>query len=627
MLSVKALAWGLLGLLLVGSVAAEPVPIVFGYATDASPISYHEDFGRGKSVQGFCGSLLAFLRDSDYDYDIPANETYEYKIKNAAQRFENFHGYLKSVAPNQIGIQCGSDSLTKDRITTQAMLKGEFSVPFFVARARLLIRREKIKILYTNPNSLKIGIQQGSTKSPVSTRIAFNAFFPTAPEPIGIANREEAINSLLSDGENRIDAYIGDDIVLLDILNTEIAKKNKQDLFSIESPMQGYSREEFAVVIYNAPREKDGSSALKKKIDKWIQAESGGRQAIIDALGKKGIPRHMLALKDNMSIAEALPYKAAEYGVNSHAISALLGQLAEADETRFKESLALMEKSLTASEVDDGFWKSLLLAESLSWQRLLFWGLVLCSMVLMVGTFVWFYFMKRRVVALPQTLLSEQPAPDVTYPSSDPDMMEKLKRVKMELHDKIKQDLVGTRMFAELALKNVHTSSEKSEEYLQKVMATINTSIADMRDISHVIDACIENKEENAHPYNLLEFLDNIEVKFEAKRIKIIRDIALDFFALPATVAETFFLIVREAMENVENHAHGVSRVLVRLQQKDSMFDLTIRDDGQGFDDATFNRSEGIGIKNMRERVANQGGTFEINGKMGVTIRVRIPEK
>ncbi|SEB04931.1 extracellular solute-binding protein, family 3 [Thiothrix caldifontis] len=622
MLSVKALAWGLLGLLLVGSVAAEsePVPVVFGYATDASPISYGKMDRNGATADGFCGSLLAFLKSSGHD--IPVEN--QYQISNAAQRFENFHKYLGS---NRIGIQCGSDSLTQERITTQAGLKGEFSVPFFVARARLLIRRNKIQILYTNPNSLKIGIQKGSDKSPISTMVAVNAFFPTAQPPTEFVERTDAIANLLSDDESSIDAYIGDDIVLLDIFNTEIAQAKKQDSYSIESPMQGYSREEFAVVIYNAPREKDGSSALKKKIDKWIQAESGGRQAIIDALGKKGIPRHMLALKDNMSIAEALPYKAAEYGVNSHTVSALLGLLAEADETRFKESLALMEKSLTASEVDDGFWKSLLLAESLSWQRLLFWGLVLCSMVLMVGILMWFYFMRQRVVALPQTLLPEQPAPDVTYPDPDPDMMAKLKKVKRELHDKIKQDLVGTRMFAELALKNVHTSSAKSEEYLQKVMATINTSIADMRDISHVIDACIENKEENAHPYDLLEFLDNVEVRFEAKGIKIIRDIELDFFALPTTVAEMFFLIVRETIENVENHAHGVSRVLIRLQQKDGMFDLTIQDDGQGFDDETFKRSEGIGIKNMRERVASQGGTFEINGKMGVTIRVRIPEK
>ena len=90
------------------------------------------------------------------------------------------------------------------------------------------------------------------------------------------------------------------------------------------------------------------------------------------------------------------------------------------------------------------------------------------------------------------------------------------------------------------------------------------------------------------------------------------------------------FRVAQEAITNVARHA-GAKRVEVDARAEDGTLDLTVRDDGSGFDVAAVRggtTAEGsIGLDGMEERVHLLGGDFRIDSQpgTGTTVWARFP--
>jgi PAS domain S-box-containing protein len=96
---------------------------------------------------------------------------------------------------------------------------------------------------------------------------------------------------------------------------------------------------------------------------------------------------------------------------------------------------------------------------------------------------------------------------------------------------------------------------------------------------------------------------------------------------LPPDVETNLYLIAQEALHNVYKHARA-SNVTVLLQHVGDTLQLTVEDDGRGFDTsaATAAPPEHLGLVNMRERSALIGGTLQIeSSESGTTLLVRVP--
>jgi signal transduction histidine kinase len=85
-------------------------------------------------------------------------------------------------------------------------------------------------------------------------------------------------------------------------------------------------------------------------------------------------------------------------------------------------------------------------------------------------------------------------------------------------------------------------------------------------------------------------------------------------------------------LNNVSKHAQA-QHVDIRLAYADELLELTIKDDGSGFDinlvKAGENRAKGIGLVGIHERLALLGGTFEVKSQLGqgTILRANIPWK
>jgi signal transduction histidine kinase len=96
--------------------------------------------------------------------------------------------------------------------------------------------------------------------------------------------------------------------------------------------------------------------------------------------------------------------------------------------------------------------------------------------------------------------------------------------------------------------------------------------------------------------------------------------------ALPPAVEHSLYRIAQEAVENAVHHA-GLKVLRVEMRAGSENLELSICDDGSGFDPDSVDPQDHLGIRGMRERAQACGGTLEIISRKdeGTTLQVRIP--
>lgn len=93
---------------------------------------------------------------------------------------------------------------------------------------------------------------------------------------------------------------------------------------------------------------------------------------------------------------------------------------------------------------------------------------------------------------------------------------------------------------------------------------------------------------------------------------------------LPGAAQYQIMRIAQEALTNARRHARA-RRVAVRLAESDGRVDLTVTDDGAGFDPSSASR--GFGLKTMEERAGSLNGSLEVRSSpgAGTVVLVRAP--
>jgi signal transduction histidine kinase len=99
---------------------------------------------------------------------------------------------------------------------------------------------------------------------------------------------------------------------------------------------------------------------------------------------------------------------------------------------------------------------------------------------------------------------------------------------------------------------------------------------------------------------------------------------------LPADTELALYRILQETLKNVEKHARA-RHVTIHLAKLDEIVQLTINDDGIGFDPDHLpvgsKGKGGFGLLGIRERASSVGGVLKINSirRVGTEIDVHIP--
>lgn len=91
-------------------------------------------------------------------------------------------------------------------------------------------------------------------------------------------------------------------------------------------------------------------------------------------------------------------------------------------------------------------------------------------------------------------------------------------------------------------------------------------------------------------------------------------------------VRTLLFSLVRELLFNVTKHA-GVDRAEVHLRETDDKLEITVDDQGSGFDPGELQGGTGLGLGSAAQRLELFGGDIQINSKPGegTRITIRVP--
>lgn len=185
--------------------------------------------------------------------------------------------------------------------------------------------------------------------------------------------------------------------------------------------------------------------------------------------------------------------------------------------------------------------------------------------------------------------------------------------ISQELHDNVNQLLNMARLYLELGMR----SADPSGEYVKQGHALLKKAMKEVRKIS---EALVHSSVEEQQLEGALEEL--LAQVMEVKKINVFKRIALPDEALvEAKVKTALFRIVQEQLANVVKHSEA-KNLYIDLAFKEKNLELTIRDDGRGFD--TGNYSKGMGFQNMKSRAAIMDGRVLITSAPGDGCQVQV---
>lgn len=194
-------------------------------------------------------------------------------------------------------------------------------------------------------------------------------------------------------------------------------------------------------------------------------------------------------------------------------------------------------------------------------------------------------------------------------------------RIARDLHDTIKQQLFS-----------ISISAATAEVYWSKDLSKAQAAIVDIQQV--LKEAQVEMQallqQLGSTPLENTKLADALQTQAEALKYRsglemnlTIGDLPPDEL-LPEGTQETIFRLVQEAFANIARHARATS-VIVALQQSERALHLMVSDNGKGFD--TNIARAGMGLTNMRERVAALGGSIEVQSApgQGTTNHITVP--
>jgi signal transduction histidine kinase len=201
---------------------------------------------------------------------------------------------------------------------------------------------------------------------------------------------------------------------------------------------------------------------------------------------------------------------------------------------------------------------------------------------------------------------------------------EERRRFARELHDSVGQLLAALGM---------NLSTARSEiERLTKTAATLSESETlvqemskEVRTISHLLHPPL--LDERGLTSALRWYINGFE---ERSGIKVDLELPDDFGRLSRELETAVFRVVQECLTNIHRHS-GSAVAKIRLEYSDGLVLLEVEDHGKGIPGERLIEMDsaglpGVGVRGMRERIRQLGGSLDIkSSSSGTIIRAGLP--
>ncbi len=179
-------------------------------------------------------------------------------------------------------------------------------------------------------------------------------------------------------------------------------------------------------------------------------------------------------------------------------------------------------------------------------------------------------------------------------------------RIAREIHDNVGHML--TRSILQVGAIKTINSNEILKEPLDGLHETLDTAMASIRSSVHDL---------HDESIDLLSAIEEITDSVDKFVINLEYDMGHD---IPRSIKYCFISIIKEAVNNALKHSNGTHMDII-VQEHPAFYQLLIQDNGTNI---STKASDGIGLTNMKDRVASLNGNIKINTEHGFKILISI---
>lgn len=194
-------------------------------------------------------------------------------------------------------------------------------------------------------------------------------------------------------------------------------------------------------------------------------------------------------------------------------------------------------------------------------------------------------------------------------------------RIAKDLHDGLGGLLSGVKYSLNNMKENVLLSAENATAFTRSI-DLLDTGIQELRRIAHNM------MPENLVKFGLVKALEDYCQSIAATDVLKINFSALQMENYTANINLdiTIYRIIQELINNTIKHANA-TEIIVQLFKEDNKLNITVEDNGKGFDVKNINNFKGAGWTNIINRVNYLKGKTDVvsNEKEGTSVNIEIP--
>jgi len=190
------------------------------------------------------------------------------------------------------------------------------------------------------------------------------------------------------------------------------------------------------------------------------------------------------------------------------------------------------------------------------------------------------------------------------------------KEIAQTLHDSVSALLSSANMHLQVVKKKATTSIAE----LDKSQRIIDEASGKVRDLSHKLISAVLLKFGLEHAvYDMCEKYSNQDLEFELESEDKIPRFEQGFEI-------KIHNIIEECINNIMKHSKASEASVILLLTNNTLH-ATIKDNGVGFDTSKIGPTSGIGLSQIKARIENMEGVFDIDSKLnkGTTITMQVP--
>ncbi len=241
---------------------------------------------------------------------------------------------------------------------------------------------------------------------------------------------------------------------------------------------------------------------------------------------------------------------------------------------------------------------------------------LLISSVVLIALVVYLYYSRLRLIqnAKVQALTNEKEQAVIKS------IYEQRLNISKDMHDEIGSGLTHIAMLSEVLAVRPNVASDVKKE-IHTITDVTRTLIQSMSEIIWALNP------HNETLSNLIAYLreqtNKLFESFDVEYAMTVQEGICDV-KLGNIQRRNLFLVTKETLNNALKHANA-SRIELSICSDERQLNFEVRDNGVGFDPENVRRSAN-GLRNMRSRMEEISGTFEIRGTgEGTIIKYCLP--